>query len=111
MGDVQRADEKPAEPVVESNPKDAGQGRLDSPAQESGLKFQHVVIVLADGRRGVFVGPELIKEIEMKLGVTPALVSVDFDVPRPIPRPAPEEATSGDTKADEKPAAGLEQKA
>jgi len=77
------------------------------------VHMQHVIITLADGRRGVFMGPELIKEIEMKLGTVPKLVSIDFDPPRavavPVPRETPpvEETPNADTKVDDKPAAGL----
>lgn len=55
------------------------------------ISMQHVIITLADGRRGVFMGPELIKEVEMKLGVVPKLVSVDFDPPRAVSMPVPRE--------------------
>lgn len=75
------------------------------------VDFQHVVITFADGRRGVFYGPAVIKEIEMKLNTVPRLVSVDFDPPRaievPIARESVEEVPSADTKADDKPTAGL----
>lgn len=76
------------------------------------VSMQHVIITLADGRRGVFMGPELIKEVEIKLNIVPKLVSVDFDPPRSVSMPVPrdiaktEEAAS-DTKVDDKPAAGL----
>ena len=79
--------------------------------EENVVSMQHVVITLADGRRGVFMGPELIKEVEMKLNVVPKLVSVDFDPPRAVNMPIarkPEEVTSADTKTDN---TGLEQKA
>lgn len=72
------------------------------------VRMQHVVITLADGRRGVFMGPELIREVEMKLNMVPKLVSVDFDPPRavavPIPREIPKEETSADPKVQEQPA-------
>lgn len=55
------------------------------------VSMQHVIITLADGRRGVFMGPELIKEVEMKLGVVPKLVSIDFDPPRTVSMPVPRE--------------------
>lgn len=83
------------------------------------VSMQHVIITLADGRRGVFMGPELIKEVEMKLGLVPKLVSVDFDPPRavvmPELRPEPtdpvadpvKETPDADTKVDDTPAAGL----
>lgn len=81
------------------------------------VKMQHVIITLADGRRGVFMGPELIKDIEMKLGTVPKLVSIDFDPPRavavPVPREIPtEENTNAEQKTDTveqaAPQAGLE---
>lgn len=80
------------------------------------VEMQHVIITLADGRRGVFMGPALIKEIEMKLNTVPKLVAIDFDPPRavavPVPREVPtdsvEETPDADTKIDEQPAAGLE---
>jgi len=53
--------------------------------------FQHVIITLADGRRGVFMGPALINEVEMKLHVVPKLVSVDFDPPRAVVVPSSRE--------------------
>jgi len=88
-------------------------------AEPSVVRMQHVFITLADGRRGVFMGPELIKEIEMKLNMVPKLVSVDFDPPRavavPIPRPKPEapteEVQSADQKAPEQPASDVGEKA
>lgn len=122
MGDIQGADEKPTESVVESDEKNAEPGHLDNAPQESVVNFQHVIITLADGRRGVFMGPELIKEIEMKLNTVPKLVSIDFDPPRavamPVPRetvpvndpvsdPVKEETPNADTKVDDAPAAGL----
>ena len=82
------------------------------------ISMQHVVITLADGRRGVFMGPELIKEVEMKLGMVPQLTSVDFDPPKAIqlpPREVPGEAIgevpSADTKIDQTPATDVEEKA
>lgn len=77
------------------------------------VSMQRVIITLADGRRGVFMGPELIKEVEMKLNMVPKLVSVDFDPPRTVSMPSPrdipkvEETPSADTKVDDAPAAGL----
>jgi len=89
-------------------------------AESNIVKMQHVIITLADGRRGVFMGPELIKEIEMKLNTVPKLVAIDFDPPRavamPVPREVPsdpvadpvkEETPNADTKVDDAPAAGL----
>lgn len=81
------------------------------------VRMQHVIITLADGRRGVFMGPEFIKEVEMKLGMVPKLVSVDFDPPRavavPVPREVPkEEVPSADQKAEaEQPAGDVGEKA
>lgn len=79
------------------------------------VKMQHVIITLADGRRGVFMGPELIKEIEFKLGTVPRPVAIDFDPPRAVAIPLPrdvaktEETPNADTKVDaEQPAPGLE---
>jgi len=82
------------------------------------VKMQHVIITLADGRRGVFMGPELIKEVEFKLGIVPRPVAIDFDPPRAVAVPVPretvpvtdpvEETPNADTKVDDKPAAGLE---
>lgn len=84
------------------------------------IEMQHVIITLADGRKGVFMGPALIKKIEMDLNTVPKLVAVDFDPPRavamPVPREVPtdpvadpvEEIPNADTKTDEQPAAGLE---
>lgn len=74
------------------------------------IEMQHVIITLADGRRGVFMGPALIKKIEMDLNAVPRLVSVDFDPPKTFSaNPAPvEETPNADQKADDKPAAGLE---
>lgn len=83
------------------------------------VRMQHVIITLADGRRGVFMGPELIKEVEFKLGVVPRPVAIDFDPPRAVAVPVPretdpvadpvEETPNADTKIDaEQPAAGLE---
>jgi hypothetical protein len=56
------------------------------------VKMQHVIITLADGRRGVFMGPELIKEVEFKLGVVPRPVAIDFDPPRAVAVPVPRDA-------------------
>lgn len=82
------------------------------------VKMQHVIITLSDGRRGVFMGPELIKEVEFKLGIVPRPVAIDFDPPRavavPVPRDAEkiEEATNAEQKPDNPvdaaPQAGLE---
>lgn len=54
---------------------------------DTGVWMQHVVISLADGRRGVFMGPMLIKDVEMKLGAVPQLTSVDFEPPRLVNMP------------------------
>lgn len=45
------------------------------------VKMQHVVITLADGRKGIFVGPELITAAELKLK-PPVLTNIDFSEPR-----------------------------
>lgn len=114
MGDIQRADEKPTESLVESDGKNAEPGRLDDAPKKPIVKLQHVIITLADGRRGVFMGPEFIKEVEMKLNLVPKLVSVDFDPPRevivPEPRPVPTDAkeAASDPKVESQPAPGLE---
>lgn len=73
------------------------------------IEMQHVIITLADGRRGVFMGPALVKRVEMELNAVPRLVSVDFDPPKTFSAPKPvEETPNADTKVDDKPAAGLE---
>lgn len=74
------------------------------------IEMQHVIITLADGRRGVFMGPALIKKIEMDLNAVPRLVSVDFDPPKTFSaNPAPvEEKPNADQKIDDKPAVELE---
>lgn len=71
------------------------------------IEMQHVIITLADGRRGVFMGPALVKRIEMELNAVPRLVSVDFDPPKVFSANKPEETPDADKKADDKPAAGL----
>lgn len=73
------------------------------------IEMQHVIIELADGRRGVFMGPALIKKIEMDLNSVPRLVSIHFEPPKTFSanQPVAEEAHA-DTKTDEQPAAGLE---
>lgn len=85
---------------------------VDNPAKKP-IPFQHVIITLADGRRGVFLGPELIKAVEFKPGVVPRPVAIDFEPPREFSVPVTkeevkEELTNADTKEDAKPAAGLE---
>lgn len=55
------------------------------------IEMQHVIITLADGRRGVFMGPALVKRIEMELNAVPRLVSVDFDPPKTFSANKPEE--------------------
>lgn len=72
------------------------------------VSMQHVIITMADGRRGVFMGPALITETEMKLNAVPRLVSVDFDPPKTFTREPVEEKPNADQKVDEQPAAGLE---
>jgi hypothetical protein len=44
-------------------------------------KMQYVFVTLSDGRRGVFVGPELITRDEVVAG-SPRLVDVVFSEPR-----------------------------
>lgn len=109
------ADEKSPE-TASPNAEVQSEG-LETPVEAPkapAVKMQHVIITLADGRRGVFMGPELIKEIEMKLNTVPKLVSIDFDPPRavsmPVPREIPpmEETPNADTKVDDAPKAGLE---
>lgn len=63
------------------------------------VAMQHVLITLADGRRGVFAGPELIRKEEIDGGDAPRLVSIDF---APV-----EEVASADQKAPD----GLGEKA
>lgn len=70
-------------------------------------KMQYVIVVMADGRRGVFAGPELVTRAEMTLNCVPRLVSVDFSMPKEVAEPKPlgeviQEANS-DPKADAKP--------
>jgi hypothetical protein len=68
-------------------------------SEQKGVDFQHVIITFADGRRGVFYGPAVIKEIEMKLGTVPRLVSVDFDPPKSVDVPiTKEEIVDADKK-------------
>ena len=90
-------EEKPAETPVEA---------VKAPA----VQMQHVFITLAAGRRGVFMGPELIKAVEFKLGVVPRPVAIDFEPSREftVPVPRTEEPADADKKTDETPAAGLE---
>lgn len=97
-------------------PKVAEEAAVEVAAEpgEAIVKMQHVIITLADGRRGVFMGPELIKEIEFTLGTVPRPVAIDFDPPRavavPVPRETPpvEETPNADTKVDAPTVAGLE---
>jgi len=74
------------------------------------IEMQHVIIELADGRKGVFMGPALIKKIEMDLNAVPRLVSIHFDPPKVFSaeKPVAEETPNADTKTDDQPAAGLE---
>ena len=109
------ADQESTEPTPQITEAQGGQPPV---AESPVVRMQHVIITLADGRRGVFMGPELIKEVEMKLNVVPKLVSVDFDPPRAVSIPVPretvpvadpvEETPNADTKVDATPAAGLE---
>ena len=72
------------------------------------ISMQHVIIRLADGRQGVFMGPALITETEMKLGVVPRLVSVDFDPPKVFTSDKPAVEEKPDADKNKSPAAGLE---
>lgn len=71
------------------------------------IEMQHVYIELADGRKGVFMGPALIRKVEMDLNAVPRLVSVHFDPPRVFSANKPEETPNADTKVDDTPASGL----
>lgn len=95
---------------MEENKPDIEQAIKDVAKKVPSIAMQHVIITLADGRRGVFMGPQLITETEMKLGVVPRLVSVDFDPPKVFTsdKPVVEETPDADKKIDESPAAGLE---
>lgn len=70
--------EKPIEPEI-VNPGDA----LKSEPKEKPKipKIQYIFITLADGRRGVFAGPELISEAELKLK-PPVLADLIFSEPK-----------------------------
>lgn len=107
-------EQSPQESEIQN--KIAEETAVEKPANV--VEMQHVVITLADGRRGVFMGPALIKKIEMDLNTVPKLVAIDFDPPRAVAVPVPretvpvtdpvEETPNADTKVDEQPAAGLE---
>lgn len=78
-------------------------------------KMQYLFVKLADGRKGTFVGPELVTRAEMTLNCVPHLVSVEFSLPKEVEEPKPlaeviQEA-NGDKKGDDQTAPGLEQKA
>lgn len=74
--------------------------KIEAPKEEKkpGLKIQTVIITLADGRKGVFAGPELITATEMLLQVIPRIVHVDFLPGRDLPS---KEVPSGDQKVAE----------
>lgn len=55
-------------------------------------KIQYISVILADGRKGVFAGPELISNAELTLA-PPRLVSIDFSQPMEYPKPQPIEPT------------------
>lgn len=55
-------------------------------------KIQYVSVTLADGRKGVFAGPELIPNAELLLA-PPRLVSIDFSQPMDYPKPPVVEPT------------------
>jgi len=65
-------------------------------------KIQYVSIILADGRKGIFAGPEFISSAELTLA-PPRLVSIDFSQPREYPtqQPQPEVKISEETKIEE----------
>lgn len=87
-------------------PKIAEEAAIEAAATEAPVvKMQHVIITLADGRRGVFMGPELIKDVEFKLGVVPRPVAIDFDPPRAVAVPVPRDAekTEEAVNAEQKP--------
>ena len=68
-------------------------------------RMQYVFVTLADGRRGVFMGPELISKAELLLK-PPVLADIVFAEPRDVETTPPvnKEAPSADQKVDEKPA-------
>lgn len=84
------------EEKIEGTPEAAEPKTLDAAVEEvkktvPQIEMQHVIITLADGRRGVFMGPALVKRIEMELNAVPRLVSVDFDPPKTFSANKPEE--------------------
>lgn len=87
--------------------------KLDAAVEEvkknvPAIEMQHVIITMADGRRGVFMGPALVKKIEMDLNSVPRLTSVIFEPPKVFTANKPEETTDADKQEDAKPTAGLE---
>ena len=50
------------------------------------VRMQYVFITLADGRRGVFAGPELITKAELLLK-PPTLVDLVFSEPKEVEKP------------------------
>jgi hypothetical protein len=98
---------------ISKTPETAPEEKPAETPKVPAVKMQHVFITLSDGRRGVFMGPELIKAIEFKLGVVPRPVAIDFEPPREFSVPVTkeevkEELINADQKVDDKPAAGLE---
>lgn len=81
--------EEKKEEVVEPKTLDAAVEEVKKTVPQ--IEMQHVIITLADGRRGVFMGPALVKRIEMELNAVPRLVSVDFDPPKVFSANKPEE--------------------
>lgn len=73
---------KPGEVLKEEAPQ-AAEAKPKIP------RMQYVIVVMADGRRGVFAGPELVTKAEMTLNCVPRLVSVDFTPPRDVEEPKP----------------------
>lgn len=50
--------------------------------------MQHLIVTLADGRRGVFTGPALVTKAELILS-PPRIASLDFSEPKPMSLPEP----------------------
>lgn len=80
---------------------DENEQKIEAPKEtekKPGLKIQTVIITLADGRKGIFAGPELITATEMLLQVIPRIVHVDFLPGRDLPS---KEVPGGDQKTTE----------
>lgn len=66
-------------------------------------KIQYVSVTLADGRKGIFAGPELIANAELLLA-PPRLVSIDFSQPMDYPQaPKIEVETKEEPKSEPNP--------